>query len=115
MKIRTSSRAGFTLVEIMIVIAIIGLLATVAVPNLLRASRKAKEQVCAMNLDAIDNSKQQWSIENKKSDKDTPTEEDIRVYMKDNKFPSCPSGGTYTINAVDQKATCSVHTATGTP
>ena len=112
MNIRLSRRTGFTLVEIMIVIAIIGLLAAVAVPNFMRAQKKAKEQFCALNREAIDNSKQLWCTENKKSEKDTPSEDDIKVYLKDNKFPQCPSGGQYSVNAVDAKCTCSVHAET---
>lgn len=112
MNIRLSRRTGFTLVEIMIVIAIIGLLAAVAVPNFMRATRKAKEQVCSMNRDQIDNAKQLWCTENRKSERDTPSEDEIRVFLKDSKFPLCPGGGTYTINPVDTRSTCSVHADT---
>ncbi len=113
MKKRTSTRGGFTLIEIMIVIAIIGLLMTVAVPNIVRARKKANERVCLMNIENIEGAKQLWATENRKSDKDTPTEDDLRIYLRDSKFPTCPSGGTYTINAVDAKATCSVHVSVG--
>jgi len=112
MNTRLSARSGFTLVEIMIVIAIIGLLAAVAVPNFMRATRKAKEQVCAMNRDQIDSSKQLWCTENKKSEKDSPSEDEIKIYLKDSRFPSCPSSGTYSIGAVDAKCTCSAHAET---
>lgn len=108
MNIRTSPRAGFTLVEIMIVIAIIGLLAGVAVPNFLKATRTAKRRACLMNLEQIDNAKQLWATEYKKSEDDTPTEEDVKAYLKGTRMPQCPEGGTYTINPVKTPATCSV-------
>ena len=93
----------------MIVIGIIGLLAAVAVPNLLKATGTAKTQVCNMNRDQIDSAKVMWATENKKSDNDTPSEDDVKVYLKNSKFPACPAGGTYTVNAVKDKSTCSAH------
>ena len=58
------SRAAFTLVEIMIVVAIIGLLAAIAVPNLLRAREKTQLSLIQNNLRLIDNAKQSWALEN---------------------------------------------------
>jgi prepilin-type N-terminal cleavage/methylation domain-containing protein len=101
--------AGFTLVEIMVVIAIIGMLMGVATLGINHAIQSAKAHTCAMNIEAIENAKQMWSLENKKGDNDTAGEDDLKGYLKNNSFPTCPSGGTYSINANTTKATCSVH------
>jgi len=91
----------------MIVVAIIGLLAAIAVPNFVRARNTAQKSVCINNLRNIDNAKQQWALENKKGDADIPAQDDVKVYIKNNAFPSCPSSGSYTINAVNLDPTCS--------
>ncbi len=63
MKINTSRNAGFTLVEIMIVVAIIGLLAAIAIPNFVKARNTSQANACINNLRQIDSAVQQWALE----------------------------------------------------
>lgn len=88
----------------MIVVAIIGLLAAVAIPNLVKARKSAQRQTCINNLRSIDGAKTTWALENKKGDGDVPTEADLNLDPR----PECPAGGTYDIRSVGEKATCSV-------
>src|SRR2546429_7343463 len=71
MQINTNKKAGFTLVEIMIVVAIIGLLAAIAIPNFVKARENAQLNSILNNLRIIDGAKDQWALENKKGTGDT--------------------------------------------
>ena len=104
-------RKGFTLVEIMIVVLIIGILLAIAVPNFIKARETSRTKSCIANLKQIDAAKEQWAMENKKTTTDTPAMTDLvgsANYLKNT--PSCPSGGTYTVNAVSTDPTCSIGT-----
>jgi prepilin-type N-terminal cleavage/methylation domain-containing protein len=90
-------RAAFTLVEIMIVVAIIGLLAAIAVPNLLRAREKTQLSLIQNNLRLIDNAKQSWALENNQPSSATPTSEQLAPYFNKSKFPDGSVGETYNI------------------
>jgi prepilin-type N-terminal cleavage/methylation domain-containing protein len=119
MKINTSKKAGFTLVEIMIVVAIIGLLAAIAIPNFVRARTQSQKNACINNLRQIDGATQQWALETKQSatanvDKTAAT--GILGYLKSS--VTCPAGGanatftgSYNVTTVDAKPTCIIDSA----
>jgi prepilin-type N-terminal cleavage/methylation domain-containing protein len=109
MKIRTAGQRGFTLVEIMIVVAIIGMLATLAIPNFVKSREQAHKVSCISNLQHIDGAIQMWAMENKKDPDQAVTYSDIGSYLRNT--VACPAGGTtfadsYELTTVDAKPTC---------
>jgi hypothetical protein len=87
-------------------VAVPGMLAAIAIPNFVKARATSQQNACINNLRQIDAAKSQWALEKSKKDGDVPTKDDLLPYLR--KWPTCPSGGTYTINAVGEPPTCSV-------
>lgn len=73
-----------------------------------QAQVDAERNACINNLRQIDAAKQQWALENNKTAHALPSVKDITPYFKDGIIPTCPSGGTYTLNAVDELPSCSI-------
>lgn len=98
---------GFTLVEIMIVVAIIGLLAAIAIPNFVRARQKAQAEACIANLRQIEGATQVWAVDTGAADTATPGWNDlVPNYIRTQ--PNCPANGTYNLATVNSRPTCSI-------
>jgi prepilin-type N-terminal cleavage/methylation domain-containing protein len=112
MNTRTQGQAAFTLVEIMIVVAIIGLLVAIAIPNFVRARTTSQANACINNLRQIDGAVQTWALENKKGPTDAYALSVIKPYLKldsTGNLPACPGNGTYSPGAtVSNYPSCSL-------
>lgn len=118
MKINTSRKAGFTLVEIMIVVAIIGLLAAIAIPNFVRARTTSQTNACINNLRQIDGAIQQWALENNAAPTDTVGVASVAPYLGRGAGATvngtaagdiqCPGSGVYALTTVAVPPTCNI-------
>ncbi len=110
---------GFTLVEIMIVVAIIGIIIAIAVPAFLRARENARGQACQENLSKIDGAKEMYALEFRLSNGSGVDFQNLifpgggatpgQGYLK--ATPQCPSGSTYTVANIGTAVTCGVGTS----
>ena len=81
MKTTSIRTAGFTLVEIMIVVAIIGLLATIALPNFVKARQASQSNACINNLRQIDGAIQQYALERRIAPNQPVNGDNIAPYL----------------------------------
>jgi len=98
------NKKGFTLVEIMIVVLIIGLLAAIAIPSFVRARERTRTNTCINNLRQIMSAIEQDGMENNLNTGDAPTAAYVNAIRGG--LPVCPSGGTYGNLKVGSDPTC---------
>ena len=100
---KKAQKKGFTLVEIMIVVAIIGLLAAIGIPSFQKARKTSQTKACINNLRVIKGAKDQYLMDNSAN---AIVEDGVKEYLDGGAFPTCPAGGAYVIGAVDVNPSC---------
>jgi prepilin-type N-terminal cleavage/methylation domain-containing protein len=122
MKTNVHQSRGFTLVEIMIVVGIIGLLVGIALPNFIKSRATSQQNACINNLRQINSAVQQWAMENGQAPGSPAPSltSDLTPYIQLNSnsaIPTCPAGGTYTVNNISAipQVTCSLSSLAANP
>ena len=105
-RIQTKKSAGFTLVEIMIVVLIIGILLAIAIPNFVKARETSRSKACVANLKQVDSAKQQYMMDKNISTYTGAMTDMAPTYIR--VAPTCPAGGTYTVGNETTSPTCSL-------
>ncbi len=107
MRNRKASRRGFTLLEIMVVVFILGILITIAVPSWMNARSRAQARTCSANLRQIHQAKEMHALANRLPD-GTPVQMSDLVPQYLQAEPFCPAAGgaAYTVNPVGTAPTC---------
>jgi len=108
MNIKTSRRSGFTLIEIMVVVAIIGLLAGISTPRYVKARDTSQLNAIINNLRIIEESKDAWALENRTGTGAQPTAADLTDFFKGHAMPTTVRDETYNINPVGMPATATI-------
>ncbi len=119
---RRTARAGFTLVEIMIVILIMGVLFNIAAPSFIHARDSGQARACINNLHNINTAKEQWAFQNNIAATSTAqplwldngSVSGLSDYLRGG-APICPSGGTYNYGTASTVPTCSYGFPVGEP
>jgi hypothetical protein len=101
-----NSSQSYAMAAILPAVAVSGTLAAIAIPNFVKAREVSQRNACINNLRRIEAAKNEWALENNKTNGDTPTKKDLLPYLR--RWPVCPSGGTYTINPLGEAPTCSI-------
>ena len=114
MKTNLTHKSGFTLVEIMIVCAIVALLSAIAIPAFAKNRAFSRRSICMANLKQIESAKSVWGQENRKSNSDIPVDTDLfgsSNYLRQK--PQCPADGIYSLQQLDTKASCTMAVVEG--
>jgi prepilin-type N-terminal cleavage/methylation domain-containing protein len=114
MNIRTNRKGGFTLVEIMITVAIIGMLSAIGVPNFLKSRDTSQLNTIISNLRLIESTKQQWALDTRQGNGALATDPELASYLRGNTMPTPVVGETYNINPVGTPADATTPVRLGT-
>ena len=103
-----NKKSGFTLVEIMIVVAIIGLLAAIAIPSFVKARNQSQTNACINNLRQMDAAKEQWALETGQSSNAPAVAAECDTYIKGGATPLCPANGVIAYENLGTNPTCTL-------
>lgn len=101
-----NSRKGYTLLEVMIVVLVLGILLTIAIPNFMKARESSRTKSCIANLHVIQNAKFMFAFQNSVEQDHSCTWDEILPYIHHK--PICPESGEYQLKAIKDSPTCSI-------